>query len=123
MFDMYVRLEENHILEHNKDRLRVITSTILPPLPALTERDTNVIHNVTLSSPMVQPSLQSTPKGSAISGPSASNDDSFVSSSDLSEAENSLEISGISVIKAKWYGDFTYDLDLYSTLSTLNKNS
>ncbi len=97
---MYVSLEEDDVLQ-DKAKLRVITTTILP-LPALTEKDTDVIHNVTVSTPMTRPASQSTPKGTSTPSTSAANNDSFVSTSDLSEAENSLEISGISVMTSKW---------------------
>ena len=76
----------------DKDKLRAVLTTILPALPALGERDGNVVNLSISTSPLPHNTLHSTPKAASRSYDES---DSIICSSDLSEAENSLEISGI----------------------------
>ncbi len=60
------------------------------------------VQDVTLGGGPTLPSLQSTPKSSQVH---KANNDSFVASSDLSETDTSLEVSGVGNIQLQRFVD------------------
>ncbi len=92
-FGVWQTLEDDEFDQiQDLDQLRAVTTTII----MISNESSSSIQDVTLGGGPTLPSLQSTPKSSQV--PKASND-SFVASSDLSETDTSLEVSGVGNIQ------------------------